>query len=120
MARHATQKKPATRQRTARDRVLILTATEKLADFDGLDIKPQALREILTRFLELAKQEAARQPPGRPKSDFAGQAVAVLIEHGWPQARARQRVAKVSRKSLAAVARAHLRYQRENATKLAP
>jgi hypothetical protein len=119
MARQAKQKKPAPQQRMA-DAVLMVIASEKLADPDGLDLPPLVLREILTRFLELAEQEAARRPPGRPKSDFAGQTVAVLMEYGWPRAAARQRAAKACRKSAAAVARAHLRYQRAKATKLAP
>jgi hypothetical protein len=97
----------------ADDRVLMFIASEKLANPDGLDLPPHVLREILARFLELAEQEAARRPPGRPKSDFAGQTVWVLMEGGWPQAAARKRAAKAFRKSLAAVARAHLRYRRE-------
>ena len=113
MARHPKQNKPALRQRLADD-VLMVIASEKLADPDGFDLSPHMLREILTRFLELAEQEAARRPPGRPQSDYAGQTVAVLMERGCSQAEARRRTAKAFRKSRKAVDRAHLRYlQRE-------
>jgi hypothetical protein len=99
----------AIRQRKADD-VLIVLASEKLADFDGFDLPPHVLREILVRFLELAER---RPPPGRPKSDAAGgRLVDLLIEGGSSQAAARQRVARILRKTRDAVARAHNRYRR--------
>jgi len=111
MGRRAKQIQQSAEQRKADD-VLRVIAEAKLADFDAGDIPPQILKEILARFIELAAQEAARRPPHRPKSDRAGLSVAVLIEKGWSQADARQRVAKVLRKSPSAVARAHNRYRR--------
>jgi hypothetical protein len=105
----------AIEQRKA-DAVLMVLASEKLAN-DRFDMPPRVLRNILARFLELAEQEAARRLPGKPKSDWSGQTVAVLIDRGWSQADARRRVARIFKKTHATVARAHNRYRRETRQK---
>jgi hypothetical protein len=112
MGRRTKQTQRSAEQRRADD-VLKVIAEVKLADFEGLDIPPRILMEILARFLELLAAQAARLPAHRPKSDVAGRSVALLIERGWSQTDARKRVAKALRKSPDAVARAHNRYRRE-------
>ena len=119
MRYHLKSKQRAARQRTAaRDRVLVTVAEEKLANFDRVQIRPDALREILARFVELAKQEAERRPAERPRSDDTGAMVEMLVvHHHWNQADARKRVAKALKKSRDTVARAHNRYQRRERDK---
>jgi hypothetical protein len=113
MRRRRNPRQRAARQRTAyRDWVLLTVAEEKLADFEGVGIRPDALREILTRFVELAKQEAVRRPAERPRSDHLGAMVeSLVVHHKWNQADARKRVAKMFKKSRDTVARAHNRYR---------
>jgi hypothetical protein len=116
MRYHRKPRQRAARERTAaRDRVLVTAAEEKLANFDRIEIRPNALREFLTRFVELAKQEAERRPAERPRSDDTGEMVETLVAHlNWNQADARKRVAKWFKKPRDTVAPAHNRYrQRE-------
>jgi hypothetical protein len=92
------------------DAVMALVAQEMLIDPEARPT-PEMRRAMLERFLELLEQESARRPSHRPKTDQTGSLVALLIERGWTQAAARQRIARFCRKSLSAVARAHNRYQ---------
>jgi hypothetical protein len=88
------------------DRFLILVAEETLAD----GRLPEPLRQLLRRFIELAKPKAERRPPGRPRSSPVGLSVEVQIERGRPKAEARKKMARHLRMSLGAVRRAHNRY----------
>jgi hypothetical protein len=94
------------------DAVMTIIAQAMLSDPNACP-EPDTWRAMLERFLELLEQEAARRPPHRPKGDEAGMMVELLIERGWPQADARQRVALALRKTRDAVARAHNRHRRE-------
>ena len=100
------------------DRVLILVAEEKLANFNTVRIKPDALREILTRYIKLAKPNAERRQPGRPRNVLdIGMMVELRIgadkskaDPRKKQAEARKKIARHLRMSLGAVRRAHNRY----------
>jgi len=94
------------------DAVMAEVVRDMLAD-PNVRPTPDMWRTMLERFLGLLEREAARRPPHRPKSDSAGRLVTQLIEKGWSQAAARQRIAKFLHKSRDAVARAHNRYRRE-------
>ncbi|UGA46126.1 hypothetical protein HU230_0008855 [Bradyrhizobium quebecense] len=89
---------------------MALIAQEMLID-PNTNPTPEMWRTMLERFLELLEQESARLPAHRPKTDHTGSLVTLLIEKGWSQADARQRVAKISRKSVATVARSHNRHR---------
>jgi hypothetical protein len=97
------------------DLVLIMIAEDMLAD----GRLPDLPKQLLTRFIELAKLNAERLPPGRPRSDInIGMMIDLLIERGMPQAAARKKMATQYRKQMSpdpakraeAVRRAHNRY----------
>jgi hypothetical protein len=110
----AKPKRQATSHKACDDNVIAIVAQEKLANFDTVDIKPDFLKQMLARLIELVEEAARRRPAHRPRSDYSGQTVAILMEAGMPQARARQKAAKLYRKTVKTIARAHNRYrQRE-------
>ena len=98
-------------QRKADDAVLKVIAETKLDDWD-VEIPPDVTKLMLARLVELIDKEAAQRLPGRPRSDRAGQIVAILMQGGASQADARKHVTRMLRKSRDAVARSHNRYRR--------
>jgi hypothetical protein len=78
---------------------------------DVAEIPPELQRHINTRFVELIDAALARRPAHRPRTDYTGQMVEVLMAGGRSQAAARQRVASIFKRPLPTVARAHNRYR---------
>ena len=80
---------------------------------------PDPLKQLLRRFIELAKPKAERRPQGRPSNSPVGLSVELLVQRGMPQAEARKKIATQYRKRMSpdlakraeAVRRAHNRHR---------
>jgi hypothetical protein len=118
MTRSPKQRQKRGRQRTVddthNDRVMKECASEMLSN-PKLLLHGELRTKMLTRFIELLDEQLARLPTNRPRSDPTGSLVEFLIRDGWSQEAARQRIAKIFRKSLSTVSRAHTRYRQREA-----
>jgi DNA-binding response OmpR family regulator len=95
----------------------MLTLVRELLEHpDDYTLKPEALRELLSRLHELLERETAKRASHRPREN-TGAFVATLYEACGSLARAKRLVAKAERKTLVAVARAYERHQKQKRQK---
>lgn len=82
-----------------------------------LDEQPEELREPLTRLCELLEREIAKRRRGRPKDDTGSLVATISGLPGKDLATAKRLVAKMTKKKLRTVARAHQRHQNQRRQK---
>jgi hypothetical protein len=92
------------------DRAMLAFIQVLLDHPEEYTLKPEALRELLSRLRELLTCETTRRRRAHP-TEGTGAFVATLVECGASPAKAKNIVAKAEGRTLAAVAKAYERHR---------